>query len=189
MESLTLVKLEPLNLHWINESDDNAEDLCFHGNVVFGVDDVIFVDPSHGDLTLSASGLFLLRTLELPHSVDAPVSEDNQLFPHCGFTVWPAEVFKGESAFSVVIPGCDRGVDLRIDRSPGIVTVSDYSGRARTCSESDWRSAVLGFAQRIEDFYDSSPKRAEPPDELAQIGWNAFWAEWRSRKAEFAAPG
>ena len=68
---------------------EDPNDLCAHGTVEFSVDGVLLVTPEDGEWTVSATGLYLLRTLTDDHTPEASVCEGNLLFPCCAFSVWP----------------------------------------------------------------------------------------------------
>jgi len=97
------MELRALELAWIKGREDDPADQCAHGRILFQVAN--FVRPEDGIWTVSAAGLFLLRTLELDHTAENPVSEFNFLIPHCGNDAWKN---KG-SRFNVVCMGCNQG--------------------------------------------------------------------------------
>ena len=81
-----MITLMPTRMHWIrDDGTDDPSDLCAHSPVRFEVGDKILVAPDHGDFTVSAAAIYLLRTLERNHTSDAPVGD--QLFPCSGFVV------------------------------------------------------------------------------------------------------
>jgi len=59
------------------------------------------------------------------------------------------------------------------------VVVRRGESSARVSAE-DWRTAVLGFIEAVEAFYETSPPRL-PLDENYDE-WEPFWQEWRDRK-------
>jgi hypothetical protein len=70
-----------------NRYDDDPEDHCVHGRVLFTINNIEFIKPEDGVWTISASALYLLRTITEDHTIENPVSEINFLFPCCGFSV------------------------------------------------------------------------------------------------------
>jgi hypothetical protein len=115
-----MVVLRPTNLHWIDGSLNDSEDLCAHSGVDFRIGNSVLVKPSDGDWTVSAAALYLLRTLSQPHTKQQPVTE--YLFPCCG-----NGIFEVEGQDDVQIVGCTSGIDfdvLRVDDEV-IVTAQD----------------------------------------------------------------
>src|SRR6516165_5995980 len=112
-ETNAVVILQPVSLRWIQGAADDPKDLCAHGDVEFRIGDDVLLDPTTGkDLTVSAAALYLLRTLSVPHTKDAPVGD--QLFPCCGFNMY--EVAELED---VVIYGCPNGEDFEVFHDVG----------------------------------------------------------------------
>jgi hypothetical protein len=77
-----MITLVAQNLQWIRGVTDDPQDQCAHGQVEFSVNNTEFVKPEDGILTVSAAGLFLLRTLSHNHTSTDSVAEGNLLFPH-----------------------------------------------------------------------------------------------------------
>lgn len=168
-------------MHWLH---DRPTDQCAHGEVELTIDSTVFVARETSDVTVSAAGLFLLRTLSHDHTAVHPVTDGSQLFPHCGFSV-----FAVDGPFEVLVMGCGEGVDLDVVHASGAVTVRTKEGLEATVTTNEWRDAVLRFVAAVEAFYDASPTRqpfGESPDDE---GWAAFWQEWHSRKAAASQPG
>jgi hypothetical protein len=67
-----VIVLRPVNLRWINGAADDPADFCAHGDVEFRIGDDTLVEPSGRELTVSAAALYLLRTLSVPHTREAP---------------------------------------------------------------------------------------------------------------------
>ena len=169
------VVLEPVNLRWINGTADDPADFCAHGDVSFRIDGDALLEPAGRDLTVSAATLYLLRTLSVPHTRDAPVGD--HLFPCCGFGLYdvPDEP-------DVVVSGCPSGEDFEVRHQPdgsGVV-VRAADGREWTVGWAEWRAAVFGFADRVSDFYAAcSPKQPAAED---AAGYAKFMAEWARRR-------
>ena len=174
------VELHGLNLGWLGGDDDEA-DQCAHGAVHLCVDGQILVGPDDGELTVSAAGLYLLRTLETDHVVgDALTDPDhNQLFPCCGHSV-----FAGDDR--CVIVGCATGVDVWV-RTKGDVVTLQRGDISATVSRAEWREAVLGFVGQVDSFYAASSSRDAIEDAAEAAGWQMFWAEWKQRVSTAAA--
>ncbi|MGW9629650.1 hypothetical protein ACWGST_03035 [Agromyces sp. NPDC055520] len=104
-----MIVLQAVNPAWLS----GAADQCAHGEVQLRVGDKDLVSSDDGELTLTAAGLFLLRTLEANYEPGGELADQNQLLPHCGFFVYP----DGDRCS---ISGCTQGVDL------AVVTVGDF---------------------------------------------------------------
>ena len=175
-----MITLKAHELGWVRGKADDPEDQCAHGLVEFLIDKTTFVKPEDGTWTVSAAALFLLRTLSLDHTPEDSVTENNYLFPCCGFNVWPS---KGK--FKVVCSGCPNGIDVRVchNRKEGTVVISSPKG-IETVSESEWNCAVLGFVAQIQAFYNGNSPKKKITDKLDRSGWKAFWQEWEQRIAD-----
>lgn len=68
------------NFEWIDGSNDNPEDLCLHGHAIA----YIGKQKLEYDATISATALYLLKTLTEDHII----STDNQMLPCCGFFIF-----------------------------------------------------------------------------------------------------
>jgi len=170
-----MINLRVQDFQWVKGKEDDPDDQCAHGRVLFQVNDTIFVKPADGIWTISASALYLLRTLTEDHTIENPVSESNFLFPCCGFTVWPAG-----KRFNVLCMGCNTGVDIEIFHSDDMVSIKSPVGSEKV-SESEWAIAVLGFVTSVQDFYRASAFKVAIEDAYDKQGWAAFWQEWNER--------
>lgn len=170
--------LRPVNLHWIQGAADDPMDLCAHGDVEFRIGEDVLLDAESGKgLTVSAAALYLLRTLVIPHTAEAPVGD--QLFPCCGFNMYD---LPGQD--DVAISRCPNGQDFEVFHHPsgtGVV-IRSATGREWFIAWPEWRTAVFGFADRVSRFYSvCSPKELDQDDEA---GFHKFTAEWERRRGE-----
>lgn len=149
-------------------------DLCAHSPVDFRIGDVVLVRPEDGDWTVSAAALYLLRTLERDHKLETP--QIQHLFPCCGH---PMYRMPGEP--EVLILGCDIGADFEVLHTGDGIQIKDATARCLAVTSDKWQRAVFGFADAVQEFYDSSaPKQpCSPEDELA---YPLFWQEWKRRR-------
>ena len=76
-----MIRLAVHDLSWVTGRADDPEGQCAHGTVEFSADDRHFVRPEEGELTVSAAGLFLLRSLTDDNTPDNPIAECTLLFP------------------------------------------------------------------------------------------------------------
>jgi hypothetical protein len=167
-----MVRIRPLNLFWLHKENVSA-DLCAHGRVEVRIGDDVVVRPDQGDVTVSAAALYLMRTLERPHSKQARVGD--QLFPCCGFTMWDHP-----GSADVLIVGCPNGIDLEVEFDRGDVVVRAGDDRSWVVPLVDWRSAVFAFADDVAAFYSASAPKTPSADD--EPGFRKFAAEWARRR-------
>ena len=172
-----MIKLRPIDLHWLGQYPENSADLCAHGSVEFQINGEWVVQPTDGGCTVSAAAVYLLRTLSRPHTKQDPVAE--HLFPCCG-----NGLFQVEGQDDVLIIGCNSGIDLEVVVSGDQVQITAADGTTEQVTLVDWKSAVCTFSDAVMSFYSGSPPR-EPADEEDRKGFDQFLQEW-SRRRELA---
>jgi hypothetical protein len=174
-ESDTQFEIRILDLHWIKEDEpDDGKDLCLHGRVFIKIGDEVLSDKESGSWTVSSTGLYLLRTLTTDYQPDDFCS---QLLPCCGHFI------VAEDNKPVEIFGCPNGVDWTIKhiRGKGVKHIS-ANGSEAMISEEDYRNIVFDFADKVEDFYRNALPRQATIDGFTDIGYAAFWQEWKMLK-------
>jgi hypothetical protein len=169
------ITLRALNPHWLVGTPDPTQDLCVHSTIEFRVDDELLVGREHGEFTVSAAALFLLRTLSKAHEADADSWE--QLFPCCGFNF----IDRGENE-DVLVLGCPNGVDMNVSRHGDEISVATRDGRERRVTYDEWRGAVCSFADSVRAFYDASARKRPSKDDAP--GFKRFVAEWERRRKD-----
>lgn len=161
---------------WIKGQQDDPTDLCAHGKVHFEIDGQVLVNGADGEWTVSASALYLLRTLESDHKKEA--FSFQQLFPCCGFNM-----YDNENIEDVGIFGCPNGIDFEIIHETSNIRILSDKFEPVVISLEDWQKAVIGFSKSVMAFYAaSSPK--EPETEMNAKGYNKFMVEWNRRYKE-----
>ena len=168
-----MINLQALEQTWIGGKADDPQDQCSHGHISFSVGDTIFVSRENGELTTSGAALFLLRSLSSDHTAETSIAQVNMFFPCCAFNPW----LVGDNN-SLMVFGCNGGVDVSIRHIPGDLIAIQASEKLVTVSEADWVSAVLAFVKQVELFYSASSPKAVIEDEHDRLGWEAFWLEW-----------
>ena len=170
-----MITIVPTRLHWIkDDGNDDPCDLCAHSPILMEVDGIPLVSPEEGDATVSASAIYLLRTLERDHTRAEPVGD--QLFPCCGHGMYDT----GED--DVVICGCQNGSDVFVKHRKGNETqLQSPDGRTFSVSSSDWRNAVITFSDTVQAFYDQSLPKT-PGDSTDSAGFAKLLAEWNRRR-------
>jgi hypothetical protein len=170
-----MITLEVRNFNWVKGSVDDPTDFCAHGRVMFRVNEITFVRPEDGEWTVSATALYLLRSLTLDHTKSNSIAEGNFLFPCCAFSVWPIK-----DKFEVICMGCPNGIDIYIRHREGKVSLSSSLG-TEIVTESEWKEAVIRFVTLVQTFYVQSSPKIKIEDEYDARGWIEFWREWEQR--------
>lgn len=139
--------IDVTELYWIDGSLDAPEDLCLHGHAVA----YIGSEKLEYDCTISATALYLLKTLTENHVIN----EDNQMLPCCGHFYIPDEKLE-----NVTISGCDNGIDWTVEHIGDDVVITLEDGTAVTVPLEEYRLEVYQFVDKIEAYYQScSPKK------------------------------
>ncbi len=173
-----MIEIIVQDLGWVTGEEDVIWDQCAHGTVVFRVNETTFVEPEDGNWTVSATGLYLLRTLSFDHTLENSVAEGSFLFPCCAFNAWPIEDNK---EFKVLLcSGCSQGIDIAVRHVAGKVHL-EAEDKVEQVTETEWRQAVLAFVRQVEGLYASCTPKIYIDDEFDRKGWQAFWQEWRER--------
>lgn len=168
-----MVELKVSGLHWLNNTD-TERDLCAHGSVYLKLNDEVISKAEPNDWTVSAAAYYLLKTLKENHSM----SENSDLIPHCGFTMWEV----GEEK-ELYIGSCDIGLNWNIIHSKGRVIHAISEDEFVETDVDEWRKAVCDFSDEVVNFYEnSSPKIVD--DDQDRKGFELFMKEWKRLRAE-----
>lgn len=159
------------DFHWVDGSRDFAEDLCLHGHAVAVIGDETF---EFNDATVSATALYLLKTLKEDHRIDCGI----QMLPCCGFSIW----LKNDGSGDVVISGCLNGVDWSVIHENETVKLITRTGAETEITLDEYKQEVFAFADKVEAFYDQCTPKILPEDESVRNGYIAFWDEWNRRR-------
>ncbi len=177
-----MFKIIPHNLHWLGK--DETKDQCAHGGVQVEFEDKVFLTPEVGDWNLSATGLYLLRTLERSHTEKDSVTERFHFIPCCAHDIYPYE--KSRYGF-VMTGGCGNGFDIEVVHNPGSGSVVAKGGGYKTTLEfKDWEAIVAKFTNEIERFYLNSKTKSTPTDSEEKLVWGMYWEEWEMRRGSVA---
>lgn len=160
-----------LDLHWIKGVDDPT-DLCAHGHVFVKIGDEVVADKESLYVTVSATALYLMRTLKENYKKNDYAS---QLLPCCGHFI----IVDDEKDY-VNICGCPSGIDWTIIHSDDnkIMHITD-SEQVATIDKDAYKKIVLDFADQVENFYKTSLPKTIPTDEFDKKGYLTFWKDWR----------
>ncbi|MEC5158623.1 hypothetical protein [Chryseobacterium sp. MP_3.2] len=159
------------NLHWLpNTTEEN--DLCAHGNVFLKIGDEIVCDETNLEFTVSATALYLLRSLTENYSKD---DYGSQFIPCCGFFTY------FDKNDRPVISGCPSGIDWKIQHiDENIVKHISEKGTEATISMDNYQKQVFEFADKVEKFYKESKPKIIPDDDFERGAYNEIWEEWRN---------
>ena len=157
-------------LYWIKDDGmDDPDDLCLHGHVVVKIGKEIL----ECDATVSAAGLYLLRTVTEDHVIH----DDQAMLPCCGHSM-----FANDDLSSVHIIGCPNGLDWSAIHEDARIKLVTEAGTELCLDLDDYRDEVYSFADKIESFYNECLPKNIPSDEYKHNGYVAFWNEWHRRR-------
>ncbi|GAB3638706.1 hypothetical protein GCM10027422_42960 [Hymenobacter arcticus] len=166
--------LQLIDLHWTQGGDD-PDDKCAHGHVLVRIGSEIVADATTLDVTVSATALYLLRSLAADYLPDMFPS---QLLPCCGH-YWFLD-----NGPDVLIMGCANGIDWTIMHVAGnLVRHTSAAGQEVLITENAYRRLVLAFADQVEQFYASSLPKNLPEDADDRQAYLAYWQEWHTLRA------
>jgi hypothetical protein len=171
----TLV-LKPGPMSWVDDSEDDPEDLCAHGGVELKIDDYLVIDPEADDWNLSAAALHLLRTLETDHTLQTPVAE--HLIP----SSWGGVMVDLGDTEDVLFSGCLAGIDFQVKHTNGQVILKFGRKRRIAVPDALWKRSVCGFSDAVKRFYDTSSPKIVPSDHERAAGFRKFMREWEARR-------
>ena len=160
------------NLHWIDGTEDDIDDLCLHGHATARIGNEIF---EFDDATVSATGLYLLKSLTCDHIMGKEI----QMLPCCGHNI-----YANETMDKVDIWGCDHGIDWTVLHSGRIVELITISGRHTFLPLAIYQNEVWQFADKIEAFYQRCSGKILPSDQTDRDGYLTFWKEWHRRRGQ-----
>lgn len=162
--------IDATDLCWIDGSADNADDLCLHGHAIVYIRN----ERLEFDATVSATALYLLKTLTEEHIIHT----DIQMLPCCGHFY-----IADKNLENVIISGCDNGIDWTVKHSGNNVILILESGTEVIIPLEEYREEVYKFADKIEGYYKLCSPKNVPNDEFERNGYIAFWNEWHRRRS------
>lgn len=163
-----IFKIDVDDLTWIKNEDDPS-DLCLHGHAIVMIGD----EKLEYDATVSATALYLLKTLSEEHII----YEENQLLPCCGFTL-----YANDDLSCVDIIGCPNGIDWTVLHEGNNVKIILENKKEVIISLEEYKKEVYKFADKIEAYYEQYQPKILPDDEVDRNGYIAFWNEWHRRR-------
>ena len=163
-------RIEAANLHWMDDTVNDPDDLCLHGDAVAYIGDRKL---EYQECTVSATALYLLKTLTEDHIIN----QDNQMLPCCEHFL-----MANDDQTEVTIVGCPNGIDWSVMHSGDSVRLILEDGYEVSVPITQYREEVCRFADYIEKYYLNCPPKMEPQDEFDKNGYQTFWREWRRRR-------
>ena len=175
--SLKGFKIKILRQHWIsNDETFNKGDLCSHGVLFLKIWEEILSDSKSGSWSLTATGLYLLRSLKVDYNVG---DFENYLVPCCGHCIIP-----DENKNYVTILGCNSWVDWNIKHEDGNVKFTSKQWTIGVIDFEQYKKMVLEFTDAIEAFYGDPKEKDVPNNEFDKNWFQQFRAEWNELKKE-----
>lgn len=167
-----------LRQHWIKDDGKiDLSDLCSHGELFIKIGNSILSNSEDGSWTLTACGLFLMRSLGQNCDID---EFDNYMAPCCGHFLIPDD----EKNY-VKIDGCNSGVDWKTEHENGFVRITSEKGDVAELPFEDYKKIVSTFICQVEDFYGDPKIKKLPKEKFDQDGFNQFWTEWHLLKRKW----
>lgn len=157
---------------WIDKNPDNTTDYCSHGNVVFKINEMTFLDGEDDTRKVVSAALRLMMSALRDYSSDS----DLELIPCCG---------------ALMGPGCPTFLTYNTSISEKAVTITRIiNSYNRVDGESiidgpfiidkvDYIKQVLSFARKVKAFYAKSKLR-EFIDEYDKNEYERFWRDFEN---------
>lgn len=167
-----IFKIKIDEFSWICGVEDDPDDLCLHGHVTVQIGK----NKLQGDGTISATGLYLLKTLK-----ENKIMNENsiQMVPCCGHFM-----IANDDLSEVEIIGCDTGLDWSVIHENGKIKIILKTGEEESLDFSEYKTEVFKFCDEVYNYYKSSKPKNIPKDEFDRKGYIAFWNEWHRRREE-----
>jgi len=168
-------EIRVLRQHWIQDDGKyDPLDLCSHGEIFIRIGERTLSDSENGAWTLTACGLFLMRSLVQNCELE---EFENFMVPCCGNTLIANDP-------QVVVLGCDTGIDWKTQHVNETIHITTDRGSTAEIPFSEYKVMVKKFVDEVEEFY-GDPSLKEPENEIDKEGFVQFWNEWKSLKALF----
>ena len=162
-------EIKIIDLFWLNKADEE-NDLYLHGHVFVKIGDEIVCDEKKLDVTVNATGLYLLRSLTENYNKG---DYDSQLLPCCGFVTY------FDKNLRPAISGCPNGIDWEITHlSDGSIKHTSENGDSAIIKKEDFQKMVFDFVDKIDEFYKSSLPKKIPENEFEIGAYEEIWLEW-----------
>ena len=158
-----------LSMHWIDNSEDDPDDICLHGAVQVTIGDQQIESPC----TISAMALRMLKSLSEDHLIP---NNNEQMLPCCGHFIIPNDTLD-----NVEIMGCTNGIDWIVERVENDIRVTTEDGAVTLLEFDAYQTEVFRVADQVEAFYHKCSPKATG-DKFECDAYIAFWNEWHRRR-------
>lgn len=177
-KTMSEFKIDVDSFYWIDEDVSNTTDLCLHGHVRLQIGSY----RAEYDGTVSASALYLLKTLNRDHIPGVEI----QLVPCCGFSMFAISSLKANpksvkkyGEFCEIL-GCTNGLDWTVKHESDFIRLVSDTGESIFIPFEQYKTQVFSFSNKVKSFYDSSlPRNVSDYDSVDKEGFKAFCAEWK----------
>lgn len=155
---------------WIDGSPDNNTDYCSHGNIIFKINDITFLDEDDDTRTVASTALRLMVSALKDYNADT----DLEIIPCCGYLLGP---------------GCPTSLTYSTKVSENTITISKIKNsynrvNGKTITEGpfiiykvSYIKQVLAFARKVKAFYASSKPR-KFAEEYDKNEYEQYWKEF-----------
>ncbi len=172
-------KLKILDQFWITDDEyEIKEDICSHGRLFIRIGDEILSTYNSNSWTLSAGGLFLLRTLSKDYIISKSQFGE-KLIPCCGHFMLPSDDKK-----SVIIFNCgakNNGISWNVKHIEDTIELTTEKGTKVEILYKDYQNIILNYIDEIEKFYGNINEKNIEDGELKDAFY-LFWKEWKYLK-------
>jgi len=158
------------DLYWIDDSDDNPDDLCLHGKVLVKIGDELVDDGTKDSWTVSAGAYHMLKSVYEAH---IPSRNSAHMFPCCGHFMCI-----DETSGKLGIIGCPSGLDWTVTHEDDTVKLTTGAGIQATIPLAQYRNIVFVFADEIKAFYETCAPKISPTEAFEHDAWKRFWRDW-----------
>ena len=165
--------LDIINLHWIDETNDNPADLCLHGKLFVKIGDEILDDGMH-NWTVSAGAYRMLESLYGDHQS----GYEEHLLPCCGHFM-----FVDEKTDELIISGCPSGIDWSVTHESDTVRLATDKSSQIVISFEEYKATVFKFADAIKSFYAKCTPKQIKEDNFEDKAYERFWMNWNKMRS------
>lgn len=168
-----MFSIELTKFYWIDDSVDDVDDLCLHGDIVVNIGN----DYIRTSCTVSATALYLLKSLTENHTIH----EGDQMLPCCGHFY-----ILSNTNDTVDIIGCSNGIDWTVTHIGDSVRLTNEQRVETLIQIGTYKKVVYDFADTVQSTYEKCSPKKVPKNEFEKKGYIAFWNEWARRRNESA---
>lgn len=149
-KTMSEFKIDVDSFYWIDEDVSNTTDLCLHGHVRLQIGSY----RAECDGTVSASALYLLKTLNRDHIPGVEI----QLVPCCGFSMFAISSLKANpksvkkyGEFCEIL-GCPNGLDWTVKHESDFIRLVSDTGESIFIPFEQYKTQVFLFPTKSNPF-------------------------------------